>query len=172
MKNLEKIYKKPWPYWIGGIILGILNIFLLLFVGKSMRMSTGFLYWGSYILDKIGVDLDSWYYFSQFDDVFRNNESLINNFYTVIIIAAIIGSLFSILLASEFKVKKVKSKKQLFFGLFGGILMGYGTRIAFGCNLGAFFSAIPSLSLHGWVFGIFMFVGAYIGSKILIKFIL
>ncbi|MFW5647507.1 MAG: YeeE/YedE thiosulfate transporter family protein [Candidatus Alkaliphilus sp. MAG34] len=50
--------------------------------------------------------------------------------------------------------------------------MGYGTRLSFGCNIGAYFSAIPSLSLHGWVFGTFMFVGAWIGSKILFKYIL
>lgn len=170
--NLEKIYKKPWPYWIGGIILGILNILLLIFADRAIRMSTGFLYWGTYALKLMGINVEDWYYFTQYDDIFLENESLINNFYTVIIIAVILGSLFSILLASEFKIKKIKNKKQLLFGLFGGVLMGYGTRIAFGCNLGAFFSAIPSLSLHGWVFGIFMLLGAYIGSKILIKFIL
>lgn len=172
MKNLENFYKKPWPYWIGGIILGVLNILLLFFSGYSMRMSTGFLYWGTYIVDKLGINVREWYYFTNHDDIFHNNVSLINNFYTIIIIAITLGAFFSILLASEFKVKRIKNKKQLFFGLLGGILMGYGTRIAFGCNLGAFFSGIPSQSLHGWVFGIFMLIGAYIGSKILIKFIL
>ena len=32
--------------------------------------------------------------------------------------------------------------------------MGYGTRLSFGCNVGAYFSAIPSFSLHGWIFRI------------------
>ncbi|WP_130806058.1 YeeE/YedE thiosulfate transporter family protein [Senegalia massiliensis] len=172
MKKLEKIYKKPWPYYIGGIILGILNILILFTVGKAMRVSTGFLYWGTYILNKIGINTNDWYYFKNNSDILISNEGFIDNFYTPIIIAIMLGSLISILFSSEFKVKKIKNKKQLFFGLFGGILMGYGTRIAFGCNLGAFFSAIPSGSLHGWVFGIFMLLGAFIGSKILLKFIL
>ena len=33
----------------------------------------------------------------------------------------------------------------------GGTLMGYGARLAFGCNVGAFFSGIASGSLHGWL---------------------
>mgnify|MGYP000591478547 CR=1 FL=1 len=33
----------------------------------------------------------------------------------------------------------------------GGVLMGYGARIAFGCNVGAFFSGIASGSLHDWL---------------------
>ena len=31
----------------------------------------------------------------------------------------------------------------------GGLLLGYGARLAFGCNIGAFFSGVVSGSLHG-----------------------
>lgn len=172
MGKYQRILKKPWPYWVGGIILGILNVIMLFFTDEAMRLSSGFLYWGSYVLEKIGFDVESWYYFTNYDDIFRTDGDLLNNFYTILIVSVILGSLISILLASEFKIKRIKNKKQLFFGLTGGILMGYGTRIAFGCNLGAFFSAIPSMSAHGWVFGVFMIIGAWIGSKILIKYIL
>jgi len=49
-------------------------------------------------------------------------------------------------------------------------LMGYGARLALGCNIGAFFSSIASLSLSGWVFGLFMFLGSIVGSKLIIRF--
>ncbi|WDC85116.1 YeeE/YedE thiosulfate transporter family protein [Caloramator sp. mosi_1] len=48
--------------------------------------------------------------------------------------------------------------------------MGYGARISFGCNIGALFSGVASMSLHGWVFMVFIFVGAFIGSKLLVKY--
>jgi hypothetical protein len=48
--------------------------------------------------------------------------------------------------------------------------MGYGARIAFGCNIGALFGGIASLSLSGWVFGAFLFLGAMVGSKLLVKY--
>jgi uncharacterized membrane protein YedE/YeeE len=49
----------------------------------------------------------------------------------------------------------------------GGVLMGYGAGLALGCTVGAFFSAIPSLALNGWVFGAALAIGAYLGVKIL-----
>ena len=169
----EKIFKKPWPYMIGAVILAVLNTVLLKTTGAPWKVTSGFLYLGAWVLELIGLDPSKWYYFSIVSegDLF-NGESFINNSYIVINSAVIIGVLLATLWASEFKIKKIKSKKQLFFGLVGGILMGYGSRLSFGCNIGSYFSAIPSFSLHGWVFALFMFVGAWIGSKILIKYLL
>jgi uncharacterized protein len=42
-------------------------------------------------------------------------------------------------------------------------LMGYGARIAFGCNIGAYFGGIASFSLHGWLWGVMAIVGTYVG---------
>lgn len=74
------------------------------------------------------------------------------------------------LMASQFKFKKIKALRQVVAAVLGGIIMGYGARLAFGCNIGAFFSGIISLSLSGWVFGASLLVGAFIGSKLLTKF--
>ena len=41
--------------------------------------------------------------------------------------------------------------------------MGYGATLSLGCTIGAFFSSIPSLSLSGWVFGISLGIGSFIG---------
>ena len=172
MKLFEKVFKKPWPYLRGCIILAFLNIGMFALTGKMWRVTNGVLHVGAYILEKIGFQPSTWYYFSTYNGGSLKGESFLSNPYIYLNIAIIIGALISTLLASEFKWKKIKSKKQLFFALFGGFIMGYATRLSFGCNIGGYFSAIPSFSLHGWVFGIFMFVGAWIGSKILIKYIL
>jgi uncharacterized protein len=66
--------------------------------------------------------------------------------------------------------KKIKNKKQFLLALLGGIMMGYGTRLTAGCTIGAFFSGIPSFSLHAWVFGIFVMLGAWVGVKFLVRF--
>ncbi|HZK56943.1 MAG TPA: YeeE/YedE thiosulfate transporter family protein [Clostridia bacterium] len=172
MNLKHKLFKKPWPYWMGGILLGLLNTFLLFATGLAWRITTSFLYLGIGLLNKLGINTDSWYYFKTYGTKPNVGETYFNNSLIIMIVAIILGSLISTLFASEFKFKKIKDKKQLLFALLGGIMMGYGTRLSFGCNIGAYFSAVPSLSLHGWVFGIFMFVGAWIGSKILFKYIL
>jgi uncharacterized membrane protein YedE/YeeE len=40
---------------------------------------------------------------------------------------------------------------SLVAALVGGLAIGYGARIAYGCNIGAFISGAASGSLHGWL---------------------
>ena len=49
-------------------------------------------------------------------------------------------------------------------GLFfiGGLMMGYGARLAFGCNIGAYFGGIASFSLHGYIWGILAMAGTFL----------
>ena len=168
----DKILKKPWPYWVGGIILALLNVLLLFTTGSAWRISTSFLYMGASILEKIGIRASDWYYFNVYGNELNVGENYLSNSTMILAGAMVIGALMAVLLVSEFKFKKIKNRKQWIVALIGGILMGYGTRLSFGCNIGAYFSAIPSFSLHGWVFGAFMFVGAWLGSKILFKYFL
>ncbi|MCQ0093565.1 YeeE/YedE family protein [Roseovarius sp. M141] len=44
-----------------------------------------------------------------------------------------------------------------------GLLLGFSSRLAFGCNVGAFFSGISTGSLHGWVWFAAAFAGAWVG---------
>jgi len=57
------------------------------------------------------------------------------------------------------------SRRSLFAALIGGVLMGYGSRIAFGCNVGAFFSGVASTSLHGWLWIACALPGSWIGIQ-------
>ena len=45
----------------------------------------------------------------------------------------------------------------------GGVLMGYGARLSFGCNIGALFSGVASGSLHAWLWFAAAFVGSALG---------
>ena len=47
-----------------------------------------------------------------------------------------------------------------------GVVLGYSARIAFGCNVGAFFSGISTGSLHGWVWFAAAFLGSAAGLKL------
>ena len=49
--------------------------------------------------------------------------------------------------------------RSLAAALIGGLLLGYGARIAYGCNIGAYFSGIASGSLHGWLWMVAAFAG-------------
>jgi len=81
----------------------------------------------------------------------------------------IIGALISALLSGDFRLRQPRQWQGLIRIFGGGMLMGYSAGLASGCNIGAFFSAVPSLGLNGWVFGITMFVGAFSAVKLLQK---
>ena len=48
----------------------------------------------------------------------------------------------------------------------GGPLLGYGARIAYGCNIGAFFGGVASGSLHGWLWLVAAFIGNIAGTRL------
>ncbi|MFM7583342.1 MAG: YeeE/YedE thiosulfate transporter family protein, partial [Caldilinea sp.] len=52
----------------------------------------------------------------------------------------------------------------------GGLLMGVGATLAMGCTIGAFFSAIPSLALNGWVFALCLAAGAWLGVQLIQRY--
>ena len=44
--------------------------------------------------------------------------------------------------------------------------MGWGARLGFGCNIGAFVGGVGSGSLHGWIWFGFALAGCYVGIRL------
>ncbi|MBU0956483.1 MAG: YeeE/YedE family protein, partial [Spirochaetes bacterium] len=151
-------------------LLSVFQIVTIAVTGNPWGVSAAFANWGAWIFEALGGSVEKWYYFASegaravLDRGFLKDPATIRN------LGIIVGALFSVLIASGFKIKKIKSWKQVAAAILGGTLMGYGARLGFGCNIGAFFSGISMMSLSGWVFGIFLFIGAIIGSKLLVKY--
>lgn len=161
----ELLIKSFWPYWVGAVILGFLNIILTI-IYKPWPVTGVISYWG----------LRTWSFFQGYSPVWNdyfteigvtnpfarhplfNKESFLN-------FGIVTGVLLAASLAGQFRIKKIKSPRQVIFAITGGILMGYGARLALGCNAGALIGGITSQSLHGWVFGVFLFLGSLTGTR-------
>lgn len=166
----KKFLKEPWSYTAGGVLLGIINIGMLASTSKAWGVTTSFSYWAAWIYQSIGGHPENWFYYQQKAHAVALKAGFLNDLQSASDIGIIVGAFLATLLASQFKIKKIKSWKQVVAAILGGLLMGYGARIAFGCNIGALFSGVASMSLHGWIYWIFIFGGAWIGSKLLVKF--
>ncbi len=147
-------------YLEGCIILGIICILHVIILKAPWSVSGAF-YW----VGTISAQL-----FSRSENISHIVPSIA---YGSILrnVGLIAGSLVSVLLRSRFRFQKIRSWKQVFKSALGGFLMGYGACIADGCNITSFFTAIASLSLSGWIFMCALFVGAYVGIKLLYKMI-
>jgi uncharacterized membrane protein YedE/YeeE len=81
----------------------------------------------------------------------------------------LVGALISPLLAGHFTFRTgFKFKDTIYFAL-GGLFMGYGARLAAGCNIGALYSGISNFSLSGWVFMAAFTIGGIVGIKLVKK---
>lgn len=163
-------FKESWPYVTGAVLLSVFQIVTLASTGNPWGVSGVLANWGAWLWELVGGNVDKWYYFASEGAQKTLEQGFLQHPGTMRNLGIILGALFAALMASQFKIKKIKSSKQIVAAILGGLLMGYGARIGFGCNIGALFSGISSLSLSGWVYAIFIFLGAYVGSKLLVKF--
>ena len=62
------------------------------------------------------------------------------------------------------------SGQQLVAAAVGGVLMGIGARLSFGCNIGAFLGGLASGSLHGWIWFVVAMTGSWAGIQIRPRF--
>ena len=81
-------------------------------------------------------------------------------------IGIILGALLAAGLAGRFAPVWRVPLRSLLAAVLGGILLGYGARLAYGCNIGAFFSGVASSSLHGWLWFVAAFVGNIFGTRL------
>ena len=65
------------------------------------------------------------------------------------IIGMLLGALCAALWANNVSLRWPTSRRRLLQGLVGGIIAGFGARLAMGCNLAAFFTGIPMFSHAG-----------------------
>lgn len=162
--------KDAWPYITGALLLSIFQIVTIAVTGNPWGVSAVLANWGAWLFEAVGGSVDKWYYFSSEGAQAVLERGFLKDPGTMRNVGIIVGALFAAFAASGFKIKKIKSWKQVVAAILGGLLMGYGARIGFGCNIGALYSGIASLSVSGWVYGIFLFLGAIVGSKLLVKY--
>ena len=166
----KKWFKDALPYVTGAVLLSLFQIVTFATTGNPWGVSGILANWGAWLYELVGGSVDNWYYFSSPGAQATLHAGLVAHAGTWRNFGIIVGALFATLMASGFKFKKIKSLKQVIAATLGGLLMGYGARIAFGCNIGALFSGIASLSVSGWLFAVFMLGGAIVGSKLLVKY--
>ncbi len=78
--------------------------------------------------------------------------------------ALIGGAAVMALLHNEFRFKK-PTLELATWALIGGALMGIGSRLGLGCNVGAFFVRVSQGDPSGWLFGLGMIGGAFVGVR-------
>lgn len=149
-----------WPYWVGGICLALINTLILLADGRPWGITSPLTHVGSKALQLIGLQPGQWTYFNQV-----GRDTLLSQFGALdpglwLNLGVVAGALLASLATGEFVIRR---PKKTLLALLGGLLMGYGARLALGCTIGAMIGGIASFSLHGWIFAAAVFAGVLAG---------
>jgi uncharacterized protein len=150
----------PWPLVGAGLLLAVLNVATLLLAGHPWSITYGFGLWGAKIAQAVGVPVASWEFWTWPAQAQALSSSVLNDNTSVMNFGIILGAALTAALAGKFAPKVKVPLASLAAAGIGGLLMGYGARLSFGCNIGALFSGIASGSLHGWLW----FAAAFVGS--------
>jgi uncharacterized membrane protein YedE/YeeE len=153
-EQYEAIFARTWSVWGAALLIGTLNVFLFAY-DRPWTASDGARNWGDWLFVGLGAlertDLVApWLY----------SGSLLN-------LGVLLGALAAALLSREFAVR-VAPAGELAKGGIGGLLMGLGAALAFGCNVGGFFSATSALSVAGLAMMLGLGLGAYLGLRYLL----
>ena len=154
----------PWPLLAGAVALAIGNFATLYLAGRPWGITSAFALWGSKIFAASGIDVASWGYWHSPERARALNDSVFSDITSVMDFGIMLGALLASGLAGKFHPGWKVPPRSLIAAVIGGLLLGYGARLAYGCNIGAYFSGIASASLHGWLWLVAAFTGSVLGT--------
>jgi hypothetical protein len=153
----------PWPLVGAGLMLALLNIATLIVAGHPWSITYGFGLWGAKIASAAGMPVENWEFWTWPAQAEALSSSVLADSVSVMNFGLILGAALAAALAGKFAPKAAVPLASFAAAALGGLLMGYGARLSFGCNIGALFSGIASGSLHGWLWFAAAFAGSVIG---------
>ena len=165
-QGLRRFLRGPWPLVWGAIGLALLNYATLALAGRPWGITSAFALWGAKAASGLGVDVSSWAFWQGPDNAKALAAPVWEDSTSVMDIGIVLGALLAAGLAGRFAPSLKIPARSLVAAVIGGLLLGYGTRLEYGCNIGAYFSGIASGSLHGWVWLVAAFIGNSVGVRL------
>lgn len=168
---LVRSWVGPGQHWLdrrwlwGALALTLLATLNLLIAGQPWGVVYGFGLWAA----KGAVSL-GWFdptvnmFWSQAGNAQRLGQSVLLDVTSITNIGILGGALW--VSASRPTHAKAMTVQQWLVGLLAGFLMGYSSRLAFGCNIGAMLSGISTGSVHGWIWLPLAFAGTLVGIRV------
>lgn len=144
-----RVLRGTWPLWVAALVLAVLNAVVLYVSGRPWGVTYGLTLWGSQAVEALGLAQPAFWSFwngqSPLDLSPLGHPTSLTN------LGILLGALLSAAAAGVFGKNPHLGWKPFVAAVVGGLLMGYGARLSYGCNIGAYIGGVASFSLHGWV---------------------
>jgi hypothetical protein len=166
---LHRVFRMPeyWPPYVAGVGLGLTLLATFILMGEGLGASGGF--------TRFLVALISWVapnyaarnpYWSEYA---QPGQSPLIAFLVFELIGVVAGGFVSGWLAHRLRITvdkgpQVSARGRYALALVGGVLTGYGARLARGCTSGLALSGGAVLSAGAWAFMLAVFAAGFIGA--------
>ncbi len=150
----------------GGLGLAALNATTLLLAGKPWGETSAFALWGSKLAMALGADVRHWAYWMRPGFATQFDGSLSLDTTSIMDAAIVLGAALAAASAGAFRLRLGGGARPWAAALLGGAAMGFGARLANGCNIGAYFSAISVGNLSGWAWVLLALAGSWGGVRL------
>jgi len=148
------------------VLLAVLATLNLVIAGQPWGVVYGFGLWAAKVANATGaVDVGSSWFWSQPGNAQRLAQTVLLDVTSITNIGILGGALW-VAARNTAESSKPLTGQQWLVGIAAGLLMGYSSRLAFGCNVGAMLSGIATGSLHGWIWVPVAFAGTLIGLRV------
>jgi uncharacterized membrane protein YedE/YeeE len=156
----DKIFVKFWSGWAGGILVGLISTFAI-FRANPLGVTAE--------MNRIARNLGARFGWLpgrlEGLDTFRGCRTELDaGLFTpnaLFVIAIVMGGFIGALGMGEWSLSRPKAKAYP-LALIGGVMLGWGSTLAFGCSIGTLLSGIHAGALSGWIFFMAMVVGVYV----------
>jgi uncharacterized protein len=159
-------YKPRTAILIGGIVIGLLSIGVFLAGHHPWSVTFGFTVWGAKLGSLAGFDFSGAEFWQWPGPKRALAESILSDTSSLTNLGMILGAMAAAAATKPFARTGWPPVKSLLAAAIGGLLMGWGARIGFGCNIGAFVGGVASGSLHGWIWFAAALAGCAIGIRL------
>ena len=153
-------------YVLGGIAIGLLCVAVFLAGGHPWSVTFGYTVWGAKAASALGFDLSHAAFWQWPGPKHALSESVLSDTSSLTDFGMLFGAMAAAAASKPFAATAWPPVKSLLAAAIGGLLMGWGARLGFGCNIGAFVGGVASGSLHGWVWFAAALPGCLIGIRL------
>ena len=156
--------------WLWGALgLALLATLNLMIAGQPWGVVYGFGLWGAKAATALGLfDPTQNAFWSDPGHAERLHQTLLLDVTSITNIGILAGALW--VAPRRPQDARPLTGQQWLIGLAAGFIMGYSSRLAFGCNVGAMVSGISTGSVHGWLWVPMAFLGTLVGLRVRRRF--
>jgi len=151
---------------IGGIAIGLLSIAVFVAGGHPWSVTFGYTVWGAKIASTLGIDFSHAAFWQWPGPRHALQSSVLTDTSSLTDFGMLFGAMAAAAASRPFASGAWPPARSLIAAVSGGLLMGWGARLGFGCNIGAFVGGVASGSLHGWVWFAAALGGSVIGIRL------